>query len=80
MMMMILLKRTSKRDLIIDRAHRLPKPKNLPATSPRDVIMRVHFFHSKEALMLLSRDSPQLPEPHQKCKFLKDLSQFTIEA
>lgn len=75
-----LLKSSSKQDLILDRAHRLPKPKNVPASAPRDVIMRVHFFHVKEALMRISRDSALLPEPYQQLKFYADLSQFTIQA
>lgn len=79
-MMTTLLKPTSKRDLIIDRAHRLPKPKNIPAIVPRDVIMKVYFFHIKEALMRISRDTAQLPEPYKKLKFFADLSQFTIQA
>lgn len=78
--MVSLLKLASKRDLILDRAHRLPKPKNVPASAPRDVIMRVHFFHVKEALMRISRDTPQLPEPYHQLKFFADLSQFTIQA
>lgn len=77
-MMTTLLKPTSKRDLIIDRAHRLPKPKNVPATVPPDVIMKVHFYHIKEALMCISRDSAHLPEPYQPFKFFADSFQFTI--
>lgn len=38
------LPRTSKHDLIFDRAHRLSKPKSLPESVPRDVIMHIHFF------------------------------------
>lgn len=79
-LMASLLKPASKRDLILDRAHRLPKPKNVPASAPRDVIMRVHFYHIKEALMRISRDTQQLPDPYQQLKFYADLSQFTIQA
>lgn len=35
-------------NLIIDRAHRLFKPKHLPADTPRDVLTRINFFHIKE--------------------------------
>lgn len=42
------LPRTSKHDLLLDRAHRLPKPKSLPESVPRDVIMRIHFFFTSK--------------------------------
>lgn len=73
-----LLTSATKQDFIIDKAYGLPKPKNLPASSPRDVIMRVNFFHIKEALMRMSRENPQLPEPYHM--LYADLSQFTIQA
>lgn len=79
-MLTALIKPASKRDLIIDRAHRFPKPKGIPASAPRNVIMRLHFFHVKEALMRLSRENSQLLEPYQKLKFYPNLSQFTIQA
>lgn len=78
--MATLLQSTSDRDLIIDRAHRLPKPKNVPASAPRDVIVRIHFFHIKEALTRLARDTPHLPEPYHQLKLFADLSQYTIQA
>ncbi|CAH2323032.1 Hypothetical predicted protein [Pelobates cultripes] len=40
--------------LIIDRAHRLRRPKRLPNSTARDVIVRVHFYHTKESLTLLT--------------------------
>lgn len=79
-MLATLLKPASERDLLIDRAHRLPKPKGVPDSAPRDVIMRVHFFNVKEDLMQFSRKHPQLPEPYQAVKVFADLSQFTIQA
>lgn len=74
------LPQTSKPDLVLDRAHRLPKPKNLPASVPRDVIVRIHFFHIKEQLMQAARRSPHLPEPFHKVTLYADLSQHTIHA
>lgn len=38
-------------DLIIDGAHRLPKPPHIAEQIPRDVIARIHFFHVKHQLM-----------------------------
>lgn len=67
-------------DLVIDRAHRLPKPKALPDSIPRDVIARIHFFHIKEDLMQTARKMEQLPEPFHKVKLFTDLSQHTIRA
>lgn len=79
-MMASIIKSASKRDLILDRAHRLPKPNSVPATAPRDVILRVHFYHIKEALMRIARDTSTLPEPYHKLKLYADLSQHTIQA
>lgn len=79
-LMTTLLKSVLKQDLIIDRAHRLPKPKGIPESAPHNIIIRVHFYHIKEELMQAARKVPQLPEPYQKVKLFADLSQFTIQA
>ncbi|CAH2275951.1 Hypothetical predicted protein [Pelobates cultripes] len=50
--------------LIIDRAHRLRRPKHLPNSTARDVIVRVHFYHAKERLVRASR-TPGMPDPYQ---------------
>lgn len=71
---------TTTHDLIIDRAHRLPKPKGLPDAVPRDTIARIHFFHVKEELMLTARKLQQLPDPFQQVKLFTDLSQATLQA
>lgn len=76
----VTLPHTSKQDLILDRAHRLPKPKNLPTSLPRDVIVRIHFFQIKEQLMQAARRSPHLLEPFHKVTLYADLSQHTIQA
>uniref|UniRef100_A0A8C5PHC0 Uncharacterized protein n=1 Tax=Leptobrachium leishanense TaxID=445787 RepID=A0A8C5PHC0_9ANUR len=60
--------------LLLDRAHRLPRAKNLPTSVARDVIIRVHFFHIKEALMSASRKSMPLPAPYADILFFADLS------
>lgn len=64
-----------KPDLIIDIAYRLPKPKGIPESAPRDVIMRLHFYHIKEELMQAARKTP-----FQKVKLFADLSPFTVLA
>lgn len=37
----------SPRDLLMDHAHRIPKPAYVPDTVPRDVLTRVHYYHIK---------------------------------
>lgn len=56
----------SRREIVVDRAHRLPKPLFLPEKVPRDVIARVHFYHVKEALMQRARKEPKLPDPYSE--------------
>ncbi|XP_056398475.1 uncharacterized protein LOC130357419 [Hyla sarda] len=70
--------RASTLDLLMDRVHRLPKPKTLPATTPRDVILRLHFYHIKEQLMLVARSSPSLPEEYSGLQLFTDLSAATL--
>lgn len=48
-------------EIIVDRAHHLPKPKFLPERVPRDVIARVNFFHVKGDLMRFSKKNHPLP-------------------
>lgn len=42
-------------ELVIDRAHRLPKPPHIPEKLPRDVIAKMHFFQMKDMLMQYAR-------------------------
>lgn len=65
-------------DLIIDRAHRMPKPPFLADTIPRDVLARIHFFHIKEKVMKASRASPTLSEKFAGITLYTDLSAATI--
>lgn len=51
-------------DIIIDRAHRLPKPSYLPDKIPRDVIARIHFYHIKDQVMHVALQHPSLPDPY----------------
>lgn len=51
-------------DLVVDRIHRLPKPSHLPDNIPRDVLMRVHFFQTKEQFMIAFRKNQQPPEQY----------------
>lgn len=66
-------------DITIDRIHRLPKPTYLPDVVPRDVILRLHFFHVKEQLMQTMRKQENVPSRFQKLQFYADLSQHTLQ-
>lgn len=67
-------------DIIIDRAHRLPKPSFLPDQVLRDVIARTHFYHVKDQLMRYARQHPALPDPFTGIALYADLSQATLTA
>ncbi|XP_077327941.1 uncharacterized protein LOC143981418 [Lithobates pipiens] len=67
-------------EVIVDRAHRLPKPKHLPDKVPRDVIAPIHFFHVKEDLMRFSRNYSPLPDPYADISVYSDISQYTMQA
>lgn len=66
-------------DLTVDRIHRLPKPTYLSDNIPRDVILRLHFYHAKERLMAASRQRDQIPAPYSSQQFYADLSQYTLQ-
>ncbi|XP_066451070.1 uncharacterized protein [Eleutherodactylus coqui] len=74
-----ILPNTSEEERIIDRAHRLPRPKTIPEHLPRDAIIRVHFFHVKEALLYEARKNATLPAPYEHIKLFIDLSQATLQ-
>lgn len=37
----------SQIERMIDRIHRIPKPKHLDDSVPRDILMKIHFFPTK---------------------------------
>lgn len=61
-------------DVTIDRIHHLPKPAYLPDHTPRDVILRLHFYHAKEKLMAAIRTKDHIPPSAPKstilCRFI----------
>lgn len=67
------------RDMEIDRTHRLPKPPHLPASTPRDVLARVHFFLMKEKVMYAAKQAVRLPDPFTNIALYADLSKATME-
>ncbi|XP_077133276.1 uncharacterized protein LOC143787924 [Ranitomeya variabilis] len=50
-------------DLTIDRAHRLPKPPKVSTELPRDTILKLHFFKTKEMILAYLKDKKTFPEP-----------------
>uniref|UniRef100_A0A8C5M2A8 Uncharacterized protein n=1 Tax=Leptobrachium leishanense TaxID=445787 RepID=A0A8C5M2A8_9ANUR len=65
-------------ELQLDRIHRIPKPRHLDQTVPRDVLMRVHFFRIKESLLSAMRTATTLPPPYADLLFFPDLSATTM--
>lgn len=78
-MMHVIVPEASPRDIIIDRIHRIAKPSHLAASIPRDVLMRVHFFHVKEKLLLGVKNKSPLPAPYTGIQFFPDLSKYTLQ-
>ncbi|CAH2274437.1 Hypothetical predicted protein [Pelobates cultripes] len=37
--------------LLLDRVHRLPRPRHLSDSAPRDILLRAHYFHIKEHIL-----------------------------
>ncbi|VEL08283.1 unnamed protein product [Protopolystoma xenopodis] len=70
----------SENELVIDRAHRLPKPGFIADHLPRDVITRIHFYHVKELLLASTRGGKKLPDPFRDLTLYQDLSQATLQA
>lgn len=66
-------------ELLIDRIHRLPKPKHIPAHLPRDTIAHIHFFQTKEKLMAAFRQVDPHPEQLQSLSLFIDLSVHTTQ-
>ncbi|CAH2251472.1 Hypothetical predicted protein [Pelobates cultripes] len=65
--------------LLLDRYHRVQKPKFLTTDAPRDVLVCLHYFHVKEDIMRASRQRQSLPEPHQRTTIYADISAATLK-
>ncbi|CAH2225287.1 Hypothetical predicted protein [Pelobates cultripes] len=72
-----LLPEATPAELLLDRVHRALRAPMPNATQPRDVIIRVHYFHIKEALMQAARNTPLQIEGHQ-ISFYQDLAPSTL--
>ncbi|XP_056377033.1 uncharacterized protein LOC130273762 [Hyla sarda] len=69
----------SAQEMEIDRAHRLPRSRNIDPSVPRDVIARFHFFKTKENILQAMRHTKELPERFKHINIFIDLSQTTIQ-
>ncbi|CAH2282029.1 Hypothetical predicted protein [Pelobates cultripes] len=65
--------------MLVDRVHRVPKLRNLTDTTPRDVLMRAHYFHIKEAVLRASRNRATPHEVYPSVKIMADLSAATLK-
>lgn len=63
-------------EITIDRIHRIAKLPHLAVSVPRDVLMRVHFFHAKEKLLTAARPKSALPAPFDRIQLFPDLSKY----
>lgn len=66
-----LLPSLSPQDLIVDRIHCIPKPAFLPENTPRDVLLRVHYYHIKEQILTTSRRTDNRHPQYAKLQLLE---------
>ncbi|CAH2254193.1 Hypothetical predicted protein [Pelobates cultripes] len=64
--------------LLMDRVHRVPKPKQLPDSVPRDVLLRVHFYHIKEHILRTHRSRADPHEDYSTIRIMADISAATL--
>ncbi|CAH2294067.1 Hypothetical predicted protein [Pelobates cultripes] len=64
--------------LLVDRIHRLPRPRFLPETAPRDVLLRMHYYHIKELILKSSRNKATPLEGYPNLLIFADLSASTL--
>lgn len=65
-------------DWHLDRAHCSLGPKPPAGARPRDVIVRFHYYESKEALTLATQNKSQLVYKGAKLQTFSDLSPITL--
>ncbi|CAH2319372.1 Hypothetical predicted protein [Pelobates cultripes] len=64
--------------LLLDRLHRVPKPKHIAASLPRDTLPKAHYFHVKELILRSSRTAKDLPPEFSKVRVFADISAATL--
>ncbi|CAH2312669.1 Hypothetical predicted protein [Pelobates cultripes] len=63
---------------LLDCIHRLPRPQHLPPTTPRDVLMRLHYYHVKDQILRAHRTKKNLPTQFKDILMFMDLSAETL--
>lgn len=74
-----ILPEASPMDLTINRIHHFPKASHFADSVPRDMLMRVHFFQTKEQLLSTARSMCSLPAPYTDLQIFPDLSKHTLQ-
>ncbi|CAH2275851.1 Hypothetical predicted protein [Pelobates cultripes] len=64
--------------LLIDTIHRVAKPKNLPDSIPRDVLLRAHYFHIKELVLRSHRSRGGTHVDFPAVRIMADISSATL--
>ncbi|CAH2321451.1 Hypothetical predicted protein [Pelobates cultripes] len=73
-----LLPEASTADLLMDRAHRALRAPSTNTATPRDVIVRLHFYHIKARIMKAARETPIEVEGVQ-VQLFQDLAPTTLK-
>uniref|UniRef100_A0A8C5WJQ2 Uncharacterized protein n=1 Tax=Leptobrachium leishanense TaxID=445787 RepID=A0A8C5WJQ2_9ANUR len=74
-----LLPDTTLDSLLFDRIHRLPRPPSAPERSPRDVILRLHYFKPREDVLRALRSPDALKPEYDHISIFPDLSKATLQ-
>ncbi|CAH2277278.1 Hypothetical predicted protein [Pelobates cultripes] len=64
--------------LLLDRLYRVPKPKHIAASLPRDTLLKAHYFHVKELILHSSRTAKDSPPEFTKVRVFADISAATL--
>lgn len=73
------LKQPPQENIEIDRAHRVSGNKGAQTGQPRDVLCRIHFFSTKEAVMRAAWDKGAYELEGKQIILLQDLSSKTLK-
>ncbi|CAH2275701.1 Hypothetical predicted protein [Pelobates cultripes] len=65
-------------DPLMDHAHRVRKPRSLTADITRDIVVKMHYFYVKEALLQIHRKAQDLPVEYQNIAIFPDLTAATM--
>lgn len=66
-------------ELVIDRIHRLSRPKHIPDTLPSNTIAHIHYYHIKEKLLSITRCPDQAPDCFHGLSLYAELYAYTMQ-